>query len=270
MSILTKPYEISVWDDDWNPELLKFEEKRVGIIGSQDMLYQGRALEPTLTRNINGVKKMSFKMYKYFIDNETGEKVCNPFVDWLVSERKVKLKYETYVDEEGEVKDKWYDFIVKNIVENSSNYLYTYQLEDALVQELSKNGFGVTLDAELMNNMGTASELATEVLEETDWNVGSEALVEKVEENLVYVTIPSGTKVYHITDQSNAALQNGISVDNGTTIPEGVIWEVLAFYSSCTSKPHRFQFIYIPSGYSNSKGKSVSTDENHVINIKDC
>jgi hypothetical protein len=34
MSILVKPYEISVWDDDWNPSLLKFEEKRVGIIGS--------------------------------------------------------------------------------------------------------------------------------------------------------------------------------------------------------------------------------------------
>jgi hypothetical protein len=67
----------------------------------------------------------------------TGEKVSNPFSDWLVSERKIKLYYE----------NKWYDFIIKDIIENSSNYLYTYQLEDALVQELSKNGFGITLDA---------------------------------------------------------------------------------------------------------------------------
>jgi hypothetical protein len=67
----------------------------------------------------------------------TGEKVSNPFSDWLVSERKIKLCYE----------NKWYDFIIKDIIENSSNYLYTYQLEDALVQELSKNGFGITLDA---------------------------------------------------------------------------------------------------------------------------
>ena len=116
MSILKKPYEISVWDDVWSPTLLKFEEKRLGVIGSYDMLYQGRAIEPNLVRNVNGTKKFSFKMYRYFVDNETGEKVENPFINWLVSERKVKLHY----------KNKWYDFIVKNIVENSSNYLYTY------------------------------------------------------------------------------------------------------------------------------------------------
>jgi hypothetical protein len=87
------------------------------------MIYQGRALEPTLTRNVNGVKKLSFKMYKHFIDNVTGEKVTNKFSDWLISERKVKLFYE----------EKWFDFIIKDINENSSNYLYTYSLEDALV-----------------------------------------------------------------------------------------------------------------------------------------
>jgi hypothetical protein len=50
-------------------------------------------------------------------------------------------------------------------------------LEDALVQELSKNGFGVTLDPALMNNIGTAEELGSFVLEETDWAVDSEAFV---------------------------------------------------------------------------------------------
>jgi hypothetical protein len=62
-------------------------------------------------------------MYKHYVDNMTGEKVENPFCDWLVSERKVKLEYD----------GKWYDFIIKDINENSSNYLYTYSLEDALV-----------------------------------------------------------------------------------------------------------------------------------------
>jgi hypothetical protein len=42
--------------------------------------------------------------------------------------------------------------------------LYSYQLEDALVQELSKNGFGITLDTQLMNNMGDAGELGAKVL----------------------------------------------------------------------------------------------------------
>jgi hypothetical protein len=110
-------------------------------------------------------------MYKHFTDPVTGEKVNNPFVDWLVSERKVKLRYGK--DKNGQ--DKWYDFIVKNIVENSENYLYTYQLEDALVQELAKNGFGVVLDVKKRNNMGTANELAARVLEETDWTVAEDS-----------------------------------------------------------------------------------------------
>jgi flavodoxin len=85
-------------------------------------------------------------MYKYFIDNETGIRVENPFIGWLVNERKVKLKYGTYIDAQGQTQDRWYDFIIKNIDENSADYLYSYQLEDALVQELSKNGFGITLN----------------------------------------------------------------------------------------------------------------------------
>ena len=90
MSILKKPYEISVWEDEWNGS--KFVEKRLGIIGSDIMQFQGRAIEPNLTKNVNGVKKFSFKMYHKFIDTVTGEKISNPFADWLISERKVKLK----------------------------------------------------------------------------------------------------------------------------------------------------------------------------------
>jgi hypothetical protein len=176
MSILVKPYEIAVYDDVLiNGE---FVEQRLGVIGSNNMLYQGRAIEPVLTRNVNGTKSLTFKMYKYFIDNETGIRVENPFIGWLVNERKVKLKYGTYIDAQGQTQDRWYDFIIKNIDENSADYLYTYQLEDALVQELSKNGFGITLNEQLMNNAGTAKELAEYVLEETDWKVESEAFVE--------------------------------------------------------------------------------------------
>jgi hypothetical protein len=193
MSILRKPYEISVWDDVWVDG--KFVEKKLGVIGSDKMSFDGRVIEPNFSRNVNGVKKLSFKMYKHFVDTITGEKVENPYVDWLVSERKVKLYY----------KDKWHDFIVKNIVEDSKSYLYTYQLEDALVQELSKNGFGVTLDMKLRNNVGTANGLAAEILKETDWNVASdsEVFVERVDEALVYVTISTGSysgRIKHIID----------------------------------------------------------------------
>jgi hypothetical protein len=64
-------------------------------------------------------------MYRYYTDELTGERVENPYIanGWMVSERKVKLKY----------KNKWYDFAIKDIAENSSNYLYTYSLEEIYV-----------------------------------------------------------------------------------------------------------------------------------------
>jgi hypothetical protein len=116
MSKLIDSYEISVWDDVWDDsgDEGKFIEKKILVIGTDEMTSQNRALEPILTRNVNGTKKFSFKMYKRYIDNETGEEVENLFINYLISERKVKLKY----------KNKWYDFIIKRIVETSTNYLY--------------------------------------------------------------------------------------------------------------------------------------------------
>ena len=261
MSILRKDYEISVWKDTWKSD--KFIEERLGIIGSDSMSYEGRAIEPNFSRNVNGVKKLSFKMYKYFVDPVTGEKALNPFVDWLVSERKIKLYYE----------DKWYDFIIKNIVEDSKNYLYTYQLEDALVQELSKNGFGVTLDMKLNNNMGTANELAAEVLKETDWKVASdsEAFVERVDETLVYVNIKTDTykgRIKHIIDQDENNRSTGVTFEDADLT--GTI-TALAFYSSCTGKPHRFQFIYLDKLQENPVSQlDVYKDDNRTVAEKNC
>jgi hypothetical protein len=34
MSILKKPYEISVWEDVWDNDKNKFVEKRIAIIGT--------------------------------------------------------------------------------------------------------------------------------------------------------------------------------------------------------------------------------------------
>jgi hypothetical protein len=169
-------------------------------------------------------------MYKQYIDNITGEKTHNLFTDLLQNETKIKLYYE----------NKWYDFVIKNISENSASYLCTYQLEDALVQELSKNGFGITLDADLMNNLGTAKELAEYTLSETDWNVESEVFVQTVEEALVYVSVPAGTKAKHIKDQvkdEDGKYSVGVTDEDFTFTSKSTI---LAFYSSCINKPHRF------------------------------
>ena len=260
MSILKKPYEIAVYDDVFVNGV--FQEKRLGIIGSDKMQYQGRVLQPNLVRNVNGQNTFSFKMYKTYIDIITGEKVDNHFSDWLINERKIKLHYD----------NKWYDFVIKDISETSVDYLYSYSLEDAQVQELSKNGFGVTLDAALMNNMGNAIQLGNFALAETDWTVDGDKIVQTVEDNLVYVTIPAGSKAKHILDQR--------SIDD--SYPNGVLEEdfvfsesttVLAFYSSCKNKPHRFQFIYANNG---DYGKTTNGDyklsrnDKRIVTEEDC
>lgn len=263
MSLLIGEYEISVFDDELDSQG-NLIEKRKAVIGSNKMLGQGRAIQPTLVRSINGQNKFSFKMYRYYTDNLTGEKIENPYISLLVSERKVKLHY----------KDKWYDFIIKNIVENNRDYLYTYSLEDANVQELSKNGFGVTLDAELMNNIGSSEELAEFVMQETDWDVqNNDVVVQTIEEALIYIRLPENTLVRHLLDQSD--LSYGVTEEqdgsnNSVEINLGGK-TVLAFYSSCKNKPHRFQFIYSDKGY-NKIGKkyNISRKDDRTINEKDC
>lgn len=280
MSILKKPYEISVWEDKWDAAQGKFVEHRLGIIGTHLMTSQNRAHEPKLSRNINGTKKFSFQMYGRYKDTITGELVSNPFVSLLTNERKIKLKYGTYVDDDGTVKDQWYDFVIKDVNENSSNYLYTYQLEDLMVQELSKNGFNVVLSEEIRDeaggsNVGTAKQLGQRVLRETDWQVESDTFVEKMEESLVYITIPTTTNIYPLLDPDNENPNSKVEYGEATTIaailqtkgetsiPSSAT--VLAFYSCCTEEPYNFQFIYLPEGY-----EDVSVGENNIINVDNC
>jgi hypothetical protein len=92
MSKLKQSYEISVWDDVWNGS--EFVEVKRFVIGSDSFQGQNRVLEPQLTKNVNGTKKLTFKMYKKYIDNITGEEFINPFIDELFNERKVKLFYK--------------------------------------------------------------------------------------------------------------------------------------------------------------------------------
>ena len=251
MSKLISPYELTVWDDVWNSETSRFDERKLALIGSDSMDSQARAIEIQLTENTNGTKKLTFKMYKRYIDTETGELVCNPFSELLYNERKIKLYY----------KNEWYDFIIKNVSEESEKYLCSYQLEDALVQELSKNGFGIVLDAQLQNNSGTAKELATRVLAETDWEIDkeSETFVQTVEESLVYIKTTAPIKAIHVLDQKD--LTQGVQSGGEVEIAAGEL--LLGFYSSCTGKPYRFQFIFTDLS-------SVVVNQDNVIENENC
>ena len=102
MALLKSAYEIALYDDVLNEVSGRFDEKRLCVIGTDKMQSQNRAIEPVLTTNVNGQKKFSFKMYKRYVDNVTGEEVENLFYGYLINERKVKLHY----------KDIWYDFFI--------------------------------------------------------------------------------------------------------------------------------------------------------------
>jgi hypothetical protein len=95
-----------------------------------------------------------------------------------------------------------------------------------------------------MNNVGDAKDLASYVLSETDWNIDSEVFVQTVDDALVYVKLPadlSKLNIYHIKDQV-APYTSGIT-EELLTDSEKIDMQnatVLAFYSCCKNKPHRF------------------------------
>jgi hypothetical protein len=84
-------------------------------------------------------------MYSHYWDEVANKLVWNPFMQYLTNERKVKLKYN----------GKWYDFVIKNINEDSATKAFTYTCKDLFLNELSKTGFELEFDTELGNNMGT-------------------------------------------------------------------------------------------------------------------
>lgn len=186
-------YEISLWGDvpvaasgsGDNEIPAHYEEEKIGVIGSNSMTAQWRAVEPKLTQNVNGTNTFTFKMFYTYIDTITGERKDNPFQNLLVNERKVKVKW----------KDKWYDFVIKSCQEDSSGKSVTYTCQDQFINELSKTGFNLEFDNELGNNMGTAQELAQTVLDGTDWQLGeNQDTIKQYREEPVYDITKDGIR----------------------------------------------------------------------------
>ena len=177
---LKDKYEISIWEDYLaNPTDSYYSEKKIATIGSNTMTAQWRAISPRLVENINGTNTFTFKMYYTYIDTETGEKTQNPFTKLLVNERKIKVYW----------KNKWYDFIIKAVDENSGDKSITYTCKDLYINELSKTGFNLEFSEELNNNSGTVQELGAKVVEGTEWEViGDDVIRQKIEEPVFEVS----------------------------------------------------------------------------------
>ena len=277
MSTIEKiPYEISIWDDiltyhitytagtkkgtsenvinlpvlapgseeTYQIDYQWFDERKVAVIGASNMDAQTRAHSPLLTRNVNGTINLSFVLYNHIFDYESGEYRDNPFIKLLTNERKIKLRY----DEVG-VEDPWYDLIIKSIQESSDNKTYTYTAASLPVNELSKNGYNVELDNELMNNQGTIVELATKVLEGSDWQLDSDStdlLRQWIEEPLYEVVVKTTIK------GKNPITNAEVSVASGA--------KVYLFYSYVAeTKTDKVQFI-LPEALTKIDGNNVVTE----------
>lgn len=227
-------YKISIWEDIDNGSTLL--EQKVAEIGSNTMTAQHRALDPVLTENANGTHTLTFRMYYRYIDTVTGEEVDNPFISLMVNERKVKLFW----------KDKWYDFVIKDVTKDSSTKTLNFSCQDLYINELSKNGFNLEFDTELENNMGTIDELAEKVLTGTDWNLGQcDTLVQYQEEPLYEV---------HYNSAFTATPDRGGAQ---VTIPANA--NIYVFHSCYNTS--KIQFLYGTTNLSTVEGSNVIIDK---------
>jgi hypothetical protein len=257
-------YEISLWEDRLVPQTGEgqsivpehYEEEKVCIIGSDTMTSQARALEPKLVRNVNGTNKLTFKLYYTYIDNETGKRIQNPFTSLLVNERKVKCKWE----------NRWYDFVIKGVQEDSNGKTITYTCEDLYINELSKTGFSLEFDQKLNNNQGTAQELAKKVLEGTDWVVdtdNSDHILQTIEEPLYKAFLKKSITVKNEKDEDvTITLKKDPQTGTFIYVP------IYLFYSVVQEKKSYVQFIYNTSYETESNSQLLKENNCYSVDMK--
>ena len=208
-------YEISLWEDIYvkangtTGASAHYEEQKLCVIGSDTMTAQCRAIEPKLTRNVNGKNTFTFKMFYIYRDDKTGQMYDNPFLKLLVNERKVKVLWL----------NEWYDLVIKNIQEASNGKSIVFTCEDANINELAKSGFELTFDDELntteFTNQGTAEELVAATIDGTDWAIGNaETIPQYSEEPVFLVTIKDNESIPAV----NQLTSESITLEQGDKI----------------------------------------------------
>ena len=243
----------TTWDDSvtYYRRFKKIKESKVGIIGSDSMTSLSRALEPCLTQNINGTNTFTFKMYYSYIDTQTGEKVDNSWIPLLVNEARLKVKW----------KSKWYDFVIKNRVEDSNGKSVTFSCEDLFVNELSKTGFNLEFDTELENNQGTVFELAKKVLADTDWTL----VAPRVDETTYPTVDGKKFKAEVVQQYTEEPVYLCVRTNTSTSATD----YVLLFYSQVTNEvKENLQMVYYDgSDYFPTDTNSLLVTRNKVQRI---
>ena len=273
MSNFKKPHEISIWEDrltlvddegreydgssiipgDAKIVTSYFKEVKLCTIGSHDMSTPIATFNKELKREATGMNTLTFSIYSKYYDEEKEELLDNPYLPFLVNERKVKLKY--YKNDEIQ----WLDFLIKNITENSSDYSYTYTATDLFINELSKSGFNLEFSTELENNQGTISELGGKIIQGTDWKISEDSeTIQQLQEEALYELILN-KEIIAFNLENNEQLR----------IPRGKI--IYAFYSSIMNKNNNFfQFLYNENGeYLTDDRRVIYNSTNYYILLED-
>lgn len=157
----------------------------MAVIGAHDMTYLGRATDIHFITKINGTHELTFQMPDRYFDSELGDYVLNEFKDYVLNENKVKLSY----------KGEWYEFYVKTIKDTKhyKSYMKNYTCTDAFIDELARNGYGITFDTELYNNVEEIGIFSDEILEGSLWTYSPENnwgdFTEFIEEKLFKIPV---------------------------------------------------------------------------------
>ena len=218
MAIQKKEYELSVWVETLNTsgtESVK-EERKLGIIGAHDMSYNGRASLIKLQTKINGTHNLTFQMPDKWFDSEKGDFVRNEFLDLAQNERKVKLYY----------KNEWYEFFIKNIKMNKKfkSYMYDFTCTDAYIDELARNGYDITFNTDLSNNVEEIGVFTEEIIDGSQWHYTPENnwgdFTEYSEERLFKIPISQFTSIpahkLNFTTSETDAIQNRYTKEKRT------------------------------------------------------
>lgn len=253
---MSEKYNISIWKDipkkwqvDETNQISYIDEEKIADIGSNTMTSLNRAIKPQLINNVNGTNNFSFTLYISYIDTKTGEKVKNPFVDLISNESKIKVFW----------KDKWYDFIVKNIQESSSGKSIQYNCIDLYINELSKTGFNLEFSSELNNNQGTVQELANIILEDSDWTLDeNEEIIQQEIEEPVY-------ELFNIELPNQFTAKNKFNID--IQISAGS--NILLYYSVFRDKQTYLQFFYNGKNSFDRESSDLLTEDGECLYVKD-
>ena len=198
-TVIKENYEISVWRDIYEMRAGETEatwhEDKIAIIGSNTRTDAARAFNPILTVDIYGQETFKFDIYsKYY--NEDGVQVENPYLNLLINEAKVKVKF----------RGKWHDFIIKEVGEvHGNNFVVSYSCQSLAIYELGKSGYEIDFSEGQNNNVQTASEFMRTALDGSGWKFsrGNANLLEEDLEQAFQISLVNdiqGKKVEYILE----------------------------------------------------------------------